>query len=291
MSDNRPNKFFDHSDFRHAQLDAGRHPSHSLAGQTPNGLVLALCVSELPETDPRVAEDAAGDLLRFFQKNYQENPYAAIFGAFEFVNRRLYLESFRNAKLAGASLSATLVLIRENLLFFGSVGNSSLYWMEEAVLEQVENVFETVVHTQENAVPGYCRDDTLINALGGDNSLKARICKAPIVPESRDLFVMCSPAFFKSVPELQWVRQLRQRVPLDEKVRVLAQLSRKSGKSDGSLQMVQYKNIQAYNIGHHEYSLADQWSARLLRLVGQRRAFAMLLGILLLLWLVNLLVH
>ncbi len=208
---------------------------------SPNGRVFVLCDGR----DERglKARDIALERIRYFmEKEYVDNPFEAVESALIYTGGYIYEYLRKNDEWHEEMAASCLcVLIRDNKIYYSSLGNCHVYLFNGKRLYQL---------TQET-VSGISSDQERISSQGWIGSEKVPspfVCDQALVPLNDDMILMCTDGLYEAVKERSIKKILADPMPVYTKACRLVDMANEAGGYDNiTVQIVSF-----YNLDHDE---------------------------------------
>ncbi|MFN3555691.1 MAG: hypothetical protein ACK4VN_06990 [Bacteroidales bacterium] len=213
--------------------------------ETPNGAIFLIC-NEKPDEGAELLPEGksfariASERIRYYLENeWVENPDSAVYNALIYANGFIYEYSRKNAGERGpAQLSCSLVLVRENKIFYSCVGNARILFFNGRRVYVLSDGFHEGVLPEQQAY------------LGSRQSIEPLVNPQPLVPVDGDMLLMCNEDFYENVSEKSIQKILDDQMPVVNKIYRLADMAVANGaQGSASLQLVSF-----YNLDHQERS-------------------------------------
>lgn len=242
-----------------------------------NGYIFVLCDANNKAGGHRIAQLAADSIVNFFNHQYFTNPYQALRNALIFANRRVAFYASFNKVLGGKGMSCDVVLIRENALYFATVGQSNLRLFSEEQFQIVEEAFPYTKFRHEDNESLYEKDDHAVNSIGIAASIQFKVCTQAVTPENNDCFIFASNALANALEESQVKAVLEDKeAGLQKKADRLLQKASEKYNGNMNLMLLQFKNMRYY--GRHSSSdYFDSFYNKLFKIITSRLIFIVLI--------------
>lgn len=213
-----------------------------------NGSVFILC-QDSREHDLEVSPvGLATERLKYYLENeFVANPSAALRNALIYTNGFIFEYGRKNPGYEHAYVHCACVLIRDNKIFYSTLGELSVFYFngKRPVLVSRGDIDESGDEPQSDSEPG--KSDHLV-LLGQNRDIEPKVNTEPLVPVNDDMLLMCSKGFYESVVEKSIQKILTDPMPVQTKVyRFVDMASIASGDENISLQLISF-----YNLDHTE---------------------------------------
>ncbi len=197
---------------------------------------------------------AVESIAYFFSQNYYPDPFDAIQQAIVFANEEIFKYAKKNIELYGMGTTIVLALIRDNLIYYGHVGDSRIYYYFDQRLEQitedhsfVQGLINLSVITKEEAEE-HPRRNELSKALGVESIVQPSICIMPAMPDNDGILLLCTDGLTNMQTDKEIEDLLRTDLSLDEKGDLLIEKAIDHGGNDNiTLSLVKFHNLYVAN--------------------------------------------
>lgn len=180
--------------------------------QTPNGHLFVLCDGMGGHQAGEKASQLAVETLReFFNKKFYSNAQEALWQAIVEANQVIYTTSEKFSEYAGMGTTLVAVLIRDNQVFYAHVGDSRLYYFEQAT-QTLHRITKDHSFVQELVDRGVIKDEDaekhprkneILRALGIHQEVIPEVGILPILPADNDLLLLCSDGLNAMISDFQ----------------------------------------------------------------------------------------
>ncbi len=197
---------------------------------------------------------AVESIAYFFSQNYYPDPFDAIQQAIVFANEEIFKYARKNIELYGMGTTIVLALIRDNLIYYGHVGDSRIYYYFDQRLEQitedhsfVQGLINLGAITKEEAEE-HPRRNELSRALGIEPVVQPSICIMPAMPDNDGILLLCTDGLTNMLTDKEIEDSLRADLSLDEKGDLLIEKANDQGGNDNiTLSLVKFHNLYVAN--------------------------------------------
>jgi len=155
-----------------------------------------------------VASQLAMDVIsRSYYRDEMSDPVAALKCAFEDANCAIYNASQSDERLSGMGTTATALVLKGGVAYFGHVGDSRLYRISTRGLSQLTEDHTLVAKMVKMGLiaPEEARlhpdRNILTRSLGTQEAIDVALCGAPCLVQPGDYFVLCSDGLYDLVDE------------------------------------------------------------------------------------------
>ena len=166
---------------------------------TINGSIFVVCDGMGGHVGGAMASSiAVRSILDYFKLEFHENPFIALDNAFQFANTQIFAKTLEDPSLKGMGTTGVILLIRDEDIFIGHVGDSRIYIKSD---EQLVRLTKDHSYVQQLVDQGIILDEEaenhpqknqILKALGHSEEVKPTICKQAIKAKKGDLFLLCS---------------------------------------------------------------------------------------------------
>ncbi len=166
---------------------------------TPNGDVYVVCDGMGGHVGGKEASRlAVRSILEHFSREKYSNIIQAIDQAFQFANEQIYVHTQVQPELRGMGTTGVILVVKDDLCFFGHVGDSRLYLKTDNELHRltkdhsyVQELVDKNVITDEEAEQ-HPKKNQILRALGHQSEVKPDVCELPVKVKNGDVFLICS---------------------------------------------------------------------------------------------------
>lgn len=206
---------------------------------TLNGTLLIVCDGVGGNNGGETAAEIAINSLReYFENKLYDDLAIAITDALAFANNQIIDEANNNPLLSGMATTCVLVIIKNNLLYCGSIGDSRLYINAKNRLQLI-----TTDHTfvQEEIDNGHLlpqdalthpKRHQLTQALGFSTEINPFLTTEPIKLYTDDIVLLCSDGLNTMLTEHNIEYVLNENNSIQQKTNKLLQLAIHEGGYD-----------------------------------------------------------
>ena len=217
----------------------------------PNGRVVVVCDGMGGENGGEIASDLAVTIIQDIMKNYEFNDTKeAIVRSMVAANQGLLHRSAQNPSLQGMGCTCVMLVIKNNKCYYGSVGDSRIYYYApNKGLQQItkdQSYVQTLVDAGEitaEAAEQHPRKNEITNALG-ISEMVPPVVPSPITPDDGGTFLLCSDGLTGMV-DYSMIQQVLSsgEMGTDQKAKKLVDLANEAGGLDNiTVQLVEFGN-------------------------------------------------
>ncbi len=230
---------------------------------SPNGRVVVVCDGMGGQNAGDVASQLAVAVIQdILTDNEFASPEEAITKSIMAANQAILHRSSQNEELSGMGATCVMLLISDGKVYYGSVGDSRIYYVADGQIRQItkdQSYVQTLVDAGEispEAAEHHRDKNQITNALGIRGMTPPVISLLPITPEPGSVFILCSDGLSGMVNNnvIQKVASDHSR-PLSERAKELVNLANNAGGIDNiTVQMVEFPKGVAVGtpIGSHK---------------------------------------
>ena len=217
--------------------------------ETLNGHLFVVCDGMGGYNKGELASSIAVDsIIMYFNKMEYENPIIALYKSLELANKNIISEAKKKNENIGMGTTATIVLIKNDKVYYAHIGDSRIYYFSKNKLFRITKdhsyvqglidkgiINETVAekHPQKNQIS---------KALGVSPNIEPSISNKPIIPDLGDLFLMCSDGLTALVNDKIIEQTIHKSdLNLEQKKDELINIALNAGGNDNiTIQIIQY---------------------------------------------------
>lgn len=222
---------------------------------TINGHVFVVCDGMGGHNAGDVASELAVEAVgQFFNQKYFPNPFEAVEESILYANKVVYDHARGNDYLNGMGTTIVLVLIRDDLVYYGHAGDSRLYLFKNNILDQVtkdhsrvQELLDAGKITKKEADEHPLKNE-ITRALGLSMRFEPEISPKAIVPQDRDMLMICTDGLTNMLSGEEIARYLDNMLNLNDKAsKLIYKANKKGGQDNISVQLIKF-----YNLGMNE---------------------------------------
>jgi len=219
--------------------------------ETINGHLFVVCDGMGGAVGGSVASRLAVDCIRIYLENeFFDDPQIAVHNALLFANGQIYENAIKNPDLQGMGTTCLLVLIRDNTVYYGHVGDSRIYLFASNKLYRltkdhsvVEDMLSNGLISEEEAF-NHPRKNEILQALGVKAHIEPSLALMPYKPVDNDILLLCTDGLTGMVKEKHIKRVLDDNMPLQSKAMRLVRMANEAGGTDNTtVQLIQFYNL------------------------------------------------
>lgn len=216
---------------------------------SPNGRVVVVCDGMGGQNAGDVASQLAVTVIQdILSDNTFPSPEEAITRSIIAANQAILRRASQDESLSGMGSTCVMVIIKEGKVYYGSVGDSRIYYISNGMIRQItkdQSYVQTLVDegriTQE-AAEHHQDKNQITNALGIENMTPPVVCQMPIAPEPGSVFLLCSDGLSGMINNNAILTTLsNSNVSLNERAQQLVSLANAAGGLDNiTVQLIEF---------------------------------------------------
>lgn len=216
---------------------------------SPNGRVVVVCDGMGGQNAGDVASQLAVTVIQdILSDNTFPSPKEAITRSIIAANQAILRRASLDESLSGMGSTCVMVIIKEGKVYYGSVGDSRIYYISNGMIRQLtkdQSYVQTLVDegriTQE-AAEHHQDKNQITNALGIENMTPPVVCQMPIAPEPGSVFLLCSDGLSGMINNNAILTTLsNSNVSLNERAQQLVSLANAAGGLDNiTVQLIEF---------------------------------------------------
>lgn len=216
---------------------------------SPNGRVVVVCDGMGGQNAGDVASQLAVTVIQdILSDNTFPSPEEAITRSVIAANQAILRRASQDESLSGMGSTCVMVIIKDGKVYYGSVGDSRIYYISNGMIRQItkdQSYVQTLVDegriTQE-AAEHHQDKNQITNALGIENMTPPVVCQMPIAPEPGSVFLLCSDGLSGMINNNAILTTLsNSNVSLNERAQQLVSLANAAGGLDNiTVQLIEF---------------------------------------------------
>ena len=217
---------------------------------SPNGRVLVVCDGMGGQNAGDVASQLAVAVIQdILTDNTFETPAEAITQSVMAANQAILRRAAQNGELSGMGSTCVMLIIKDGLVYYGSVGDSRIYYADGNSLVQLprdQSYVQTLV--DEGKLTPFEAEhhkdkNQITNALGVEGMTPPVVCQTPITPAPGSIFLLCSDGLSGMVNSASMLATLKQAgLSLKERADELVSKANQAGGTDNiTVQLVEFE--------------------------------------------------
>jgi len=224
---------------------------------SPNGRVVAVCDGMGGQNAGDVASQLAVTVIQdILTDNTFASPEEAITRSIVAANQAILRRAAQDVSLSGMGATCVMIIIKEGKVYFGSVGDSRIYYIAGGMIRQItkdQSYVQTLVDAGEitqEAAEHHQDKNQITNALGLDGMIPPVIGQMPITPEPGAVFLLCSDGLSGMINNNAILNTVANRqLSLSERAQQLVNLANAAGGLDNiTVQLVEFPGVAPQNV-------------------------------------------
>ena len=224
---------------------------------SPNGRVVAVCDGMGGQNAGDVASQLAVTVIQdILTDNTFASPEEAITRSIIAANQAILRRAAQDVSLSGMGATCVMIIIKEGKVYFGSVGDSRIYYIAGGMIRQItkdQSYVQTLVDAGEitqEAAEHHQDKNQITNALGLDGMIPPVIGQMPITPEPGAVFLLCSDGLSGMINNNAILNTVANRqLSLSDRAQQLVNLANAAGGLDNiTVQLVEFPGVAPQNV-------------------------------------------
>lgn len=223
---------------------------------SPNGRVVVVCDGMGGQNAGDVASQLAVTVIQdILTDNKFNSPEEAITKSIVAANQAMLMRASQDMSLSGMGSTCVMLIISEGKVYYGSVGDSRIYYIANGMIRQLtkdQSYVQTLVDAGElsqEAAEHHKDKNQITNALGIEGMTPPVIGQIPITPEPGCVFLLCSDGLSGMISN-SLINQVvsNPSLNLQEKAKELVKLANSAGGIDNiTVQLVEFPKTLSKN--------------------------------------------
>lgn len=219
------------------------------AFDTPNGYVVVVCDGMGGQNAGDVASQLAVTVINdILTDNKFSTPQEAITSSIIAANKAILMQASRNPELEGMGSTCVMAIIKDGMVYYGSVGDSRIYYMSSNMIRQItkdQSYVQTLVDAGEITpmmAEHHADKNQITNALGIESMTPPVVSEVPITPEPDSIFLLCSDGVSGMINNQTIVTTLSdESLTLQERAELLVKQANDAGGNDNiTVQLISF---------------------------------------------------
>lgn len=219
---------------------------------SPNGRVVVVCDGMGGQNAGDVASQLAVAVIQdILIDNKFTTPEEAITKSIIAANQAILVRSAQDMSLSGMGATCIMLIIFEGKVYYGSVGDSRIYYISNGMIRQLtkdQSYVQTLVDAGEltqEAAEHHKDKNQITNALGIEGMTPPVVCQLPITPDSGSVFLLCSDGLSGMISNSVMCQVVSNpSMTLQDKAKELVKLANNAGGIDNiTVQLVEFPRI------------------------------------------------
>lgn len=222
--------------------------------ESPNGRVVVVCDGMGGQNAGDVASKLAIDVIQdILTDNTFPTPEEAISKSIMAANQAILRRAAQNPSLSGMGSTCVMAIIKDDQLYYGSVGDSRMYYIANRMIRQItkdQSYVQTLVDAGEITVEQaehHANKNEITNALGVDSMTPPVVGKMPVTPEPGSVVLLCSDGLSGMINNNTIQSTVsRNDLTLQERAELLVQQANDAGGNDNiTVQLIEFRSASA----------------------------------------------
>jgi len=218
--------------------------------ESVNGAVFVLCdgMGGIPG-GKKAAKQTIKHIKKFISEDWFDDEKKLISEAIDFANNQIREKLAQPEINVFPGTTLTIVLIRDNKVFFAHAGDSRIYYQTGKKLFKLTEDHSLVMKLlKEKKITAkeaedYPQKNIIYNAVGINEQVKPGINQKPIFPADDDLILMCSDGLHNEITDEEILKILTEEKDIKKKANTLLKKALKAGGNDNiTVQLIQFYN-------------------------------------------------
>ncbi|MGM9839252.1 MAG: Stp1/IreP family PP2C-type Ser/Thr phosphatase [Sodaliphilus sp.] len=224
---------------------------------SPNGRVVVVCDGMGGQNAGDVASQLAVAVIQdILSDNTFPSPEEAITRSIMAANQAILRRAAQDDALSGMGATCVMAIINQGKVYYGSVGDSRIYYIANGAIRQVtkdQSYVQTLVdegRISKEAAEHHQDKNQITNALGIENMQAPVICQMPIVPEPGSVLLLCTDGLSGMINNNVILSTVtNHNVPLLDRAQQLVNLANAAGGLDNiTVQLVEFSGAPAAGV-------------------------------------------
>lgn len=216
---------------------------------SPNGTIVVVSDGMGGQNAGDVASQLAVAVIRdILTDNTFTTPVEAIVKSVMAANQAILHRAAQNPDLEGMGATCVMLIIRDGKVYYGSVGDSRIYYVAAGMIRQLtkdQSYVQTLVDAgelTEEAAEHHRDKNQITNALGLEGMTPPVVGQMPISPEPGSVFVLCSDGLSGMINNNMILNTVsRNDLSLQERAQMLVKQANDAGGNDNiTVQLVEF---------------------------------------------------
>lgn len=217
--------------------------------ESPNGRVLVVCDGMGGQNAGDVASQLGVAVIQdILTDNTFATPEEAITRSVMAANQAILRRASQDKSLSGMGATCVMLIVKEGLVYYGSVGDSRIYYVSNGSIRQItkdQSYVQSLVDEgliTKDAAEHHQDKNQITNALGLEGMTPPVVCQIPITPASGSVFLLCSDGLSSMVNNDTILSTLsNSKTPLTARAKRLVELANEAGGLDNiTVQLIEF---------------------------------------------------
>lgn len=219
------------------------------AFESTNGYVVVVCDGMGGQNAGDVASQLATTVItEILSDNTFNTPEEAISNSIIAANRAILIQAENNPELSGMGSTCVMAIIKDGKVYYGSVGDSRIYYYVNGMIRQVtkdQSYVQTLVDMGEitqTMAEHHADKNQITNALGLETMTPPIIGQMPITPEPDSIVMLCTDGLTGMVSNQTIASTLsRNELTIQQRTEALLQQANEAGGEDNiTIQLIHF---------------------------------------------------
>lgn len=248
----------------HTDTGQVRHHNEDYLGffENENGAFFIVCDGMGGHAGGATASQmAVGSIRQFFESQFFANPQDAIYQAIQHANTQIFQKASQTPELRGMGTTCVLLMLRDNWLYYGHVGDSRIYVYRSGQLTQlthdhsfVQALIDQGLITEQEAET-HPRRNELLRAIGTSSFVEVEVARDAFRPYQGDVFLLCSDGLTGMVSKPNLESILAGNDSLQHKALKMVETANRMGGTDNiTVQVVEFLGNTPTNKSESTYT-------------------------------------
>lgn len=220
---------------------------------SPNGRVVVVCDGMGGQNAGDVASQLAVAVIQdILTDNTFASPEEAITRSIIAANLAILHKASQDESLSGMGSTCVMVIIKDGYVYYGSVGDSRIYYVANHMIRQItkdQSYVQTLVDAgqiSQEAAEHHQDKNQITNALGVEGMTPPVIGQMPISPDPDSIFILCSDGLTGMINNNTLINTVMQKeVSLHERAQLLVKQANDAGGLDNiTVQLIEFPSAQ-----------------------------------------------
>lgn len=222
--------------------------------ESPNGRVVVVCDGMGGQNAGDVASKLAIDVIQdILTDNTFSTPEEAISKSIMAANQAILRRAAQNPSLSGMGSTCVMAIIKDDQLYYGSVGDSRMYYIANRMIRQItkdQSYVQTLVDAGEitaEQAEHHANKNEITNALGVDSMTPPVVGKMPVTPEPGSVVLLCSDGLSGMINNNAIQTTVsRNDLTLQDRAELLVKQANDAGGNDNiTVQLIEFRSASA----------------------------------------------
>lgn len=234
---------------------------HIFPGNTNQNSLIAIVADGVGgENAGGIASMKAVEGIKDYLFNKDDSPQHELKSAIEYANKEIYRLSSVNKEYQGMATTCSTLMIKDNEVITGHVGDSRIYRIRDNKIKQLTEDHTLPMRLFKNGeinkaeLEDHPQSNVLTNALGTRETVDIDINTYSF--EENDIYILCSDGLYKYFKDEEIIDVAKQ-TPLDSLPETLVALANERGGSDNITVIV--VKVNHNDVSNHTVKISDDF--------------------------------